>query len=362
MQAVRTASGVRPMEWKPVWKPIMIARSCSVTFRDHIEFFEAIHETGRPVNISDADGPEGGLVSLSAPFAEILLENHSLFHGANLNVLEISPRADIVIPYDFDGGVLGMDYLVDGSYLLDESSGRTVLPRDLFLLPPSGCRGSMVFRGGISSKTVAFGGPGRILSDLLGEDGGELWAEALKADGEYGRGPHLLRAPQYVAGSFLQMLDCDYPTRAKRLFLEGKLMEILSRIIARGLPAEENGGNGGDAFELERIRMIPGILMERINNPPSISELAHELSVNSTTMKKGFKNIFGEPIYAHHRNLCLSQAATLLLETDKSVFEIASNVGYSNSGNFGSAFKRRYGVSPIRYRRNGRSALPLQEP
>ena len=343
-------------------KPMMIARSCSVTFRDHIEFFEAIHETGRPVNASGAGGPEDGLVSLSAPFAEILLETHSLFRGASLNILEISPRADIVIPYDFGGGALGMDYLADGSYLLDESSGRMVSPGDLFLMPPSGCRGSMVFRGGRPSRTIAFGGPGRILSDLLGEDGGALWAEALRAGGGYGSGPRLLRAPQYVAGSFLQMLNCDYPNRAKRLFLEGKLMEILSRIIARGLPAEENGGNGGDAFELERIRMIPGILMERINNPPSISELAHELSVNSTTMKKGFKNIFGEPIYTHHRNLCLSLAATLLLETDKSVLEIASDVGYSNSGNFGSAFKRRYGVSPIRYRRNGRGALPLREP
>ncbi len=45
----------------------------------------------------------------------------------------------------------------------------------------------------------------------------------------------------------------------------------------------------------------------------------------------------------------MSQAATLLLETDKSVFEIASDVGYSNSGNFGGAFRRGYGVSPIRY-------------
>ncbi len=340
----------------------MIERSCSVTFRDHVEFFEAIHETGRPVNVSKADGPEDGLVSLSAPFADILLETHSLFHGVSLNVLEISPRADIVIPYDFDGGALGLDYLADGSYLLDESSGRMVSPGDLFLLPPSGCRGSMAFRGGRPSRTIAFGGPGKILSDLLGEDGGELWAEALRAGGGYGSGPRLLRAPQAMAGSFLQMLHCDYPTRAKRLFLEGKLMEILSRIIARGLPVQGNEENDGDAFDLERIRTIPGILMERISNPPSISELAHELSVNSTTMKKGFKNIFGEPIYAHHRNLCLSLAATLLLETDKSVFEIASDVGYSNSGNFGSAFKRRYGVSPIRYRRNGRSAPPLEEP
>ena len=59
-----------------------MARSCRVTFRDHIEFFEAIHETGRGVNVS-----EDGLVSLSTPFAEILLETHSLFHGASLNIL-----------------------------------------------------------------------------------------------------------------------------------------------------------------------------------------------------------------------------------------------------------------------------------
>ena len=193
----------------------MIARSCSVTFRDHIEFFEAIHETGRPVNVSGAGGPEDGLVSLSAPFAEILLETHSLFRGASLNILEISPRADIVIPYDFGGGALGMDYLADGSYLLDESSGRMVSPGDLFLMPPSGCRGSMVFRGGRPSRTIAFGGPGRILSDLLGEDGGALWAEALRAGGGYGSGPRLLRAPQYVAGSFLQLslIHISEPTR-----------------------------------------------------------------------------------------------------------------------------------------------------
>ena len=71
------------------------------------------------------------------------------------------------------------------------------------------------------------GGPGRILADLLGEDGGALWAEALRAGGGYGSGPRLLRAPQYVAGSFLQMLNCDYPNRAKRLFLEGKRSESL---------------------------------------------------------------------------------------------------------------------------------------
>ena len=335
----------------------MIAGPCGVNFKNDIEFFEAIYERGKIVNPSEADDPEDKIVSLSTPFATILLESHHLFHSVNLNIFEISPRADINIPYDFDSDSLEVDYAIDGSYLLDENSGRIVSPKDLFILPQSGCRGNLVFRDGKSSKTISFRGPKRILSDLLGENGKELWAEALEAGGlGYGNRPHLLRAPQRMVSSFLQILNCDYPKRAKRLFFESKFMEILSWIIAKGLPAEEREAIGEDTFELERIKRIPGILMDRINNPPSIPELAHELSINSTTMKKGFKNLFGEPIYAHHRNMCLNLAATLLLETDKSVFEIASDVGYSNSGNFGNAFKKRYGVSPLQYRRNGRSA------
>jgi AraC-like DNA-binding protein len=115
-------------------------------------------------------------------------------------------------------------------------------------------------------------------------------------------------------------------------------------------------------FEAEQIRKIPRILMERIDDPPSIPELAHELSLSATGIKSGFKKIFGEPIYARHRNLCLERGAMMLLNTNKSILQIAIDTGYSNGENFANAFKKRYGVSPIQYRRNGRSALPLQQP
>ncbi|MDR1978366.1 MAG: AraC family transcriptional regulator [Synergistaceae bacterium] len=187
------------------------------------------------------------------------------------------------------------------------------------------------------------------MNDLLGENGGELWAKALKTrDCANGSRYPVTPTPPEIASAFLQVAHCDYPHRVKRLFFESKFMEILSRITADGLPET---AYGADAFEAERIKTIPGILMERIDTPPSIAELAHELSLNSTTMKRGFKNIFGEPIYAHHRNMCLKRAATMLLETDKPVFEIAVDAGYSGSGNFCNAFKNRYGVSPTQYRR-----------
>jgi AraC-like DNA-binding protein len=75
--------------------------------------------------------------------------------------------------------------------------------------------------------------------------------------------------------------------------------------------------------------------------------------MSATKLKQDFKKIFGKSIYSYHRDVCLKRATDMLLDTDKSVFEIAIDAGYSNSGNFCNAFKKHYGVSPGRYRQKG---------
>jgi AraC-like DNA-binding protein len=96
------------------------------------------------------------------------------------------------------------------------------------------------------------------------------------------------------------------------------------------------------------------MLMARLFSPPSIAELSRELSINAAKLQSGFKKIFGKSIYAYHRDACLERAAVMLLDTDKLIFEIANDAGYSGCGNFCNAFKKRYGVSPSQYRRKGR--------
>jgi AraC-like DNA-binding protein len=191
------------------------------------------------------------------------------------------------------------------------------------------------------------------VDDVLGESRSALLFEALLNESAYSRENGFLggNPPPDIAGSFLQIAHCNYPVRSRQFFFESKFMEIMSRIIAHNLPVDAAFEMGG--FDMEQIKKIPGILMNRIDRPPSIPELALELSMNATTMKSGFKKIFGEPIYAHHRNLCLEWGATMLLDTDKSILQIAMDSGYSNGENFCGAFKKRYGVSPRMYRRKG---------
>jgi AraC-like DNA-binding protein len=163
----------------------------------------------------------------------------------------------------------------------------------------------------------------------------------------------LMTPPPDIANSFLHIANCNYPPRLKRMFFENVLREILLRLIAHKLPGDEMSSNI-DELDAEKIKSVPGILMDRLDSPPSIFEIARELSMNATKLKQGFKKIFGKPIYAYHHSVCLDRATIMLLNTNKSVFEIAIDAGYSNGGNFCNAFKKRYGLSPSQYRRKGK--------
>jgi AraC-like DNA-binding protein len=135
---------------------------------------------------------------------------------------------------------------------------------------------------------------------------------------------HLTAAPPDIAGSFNQIAVCNYPDMCKRLFFESKFMEIISEFIANGVP--RNGIiSDAEEFENSQIEKIPGILMKRLDSPPSIVDLARDLSLNTTTMKCGFKKMFGEPIFTHHRNMRLGQAAATLLDTRKSILGECAN-------------------------------------
>jgi AraC-like DNA-binding protein len=53
----------------------------------------------------------------------------------------------------------------------------------------------------------------------------------------------------------------------------------------------------------------------------------------------------------------LRLGAELLASTDRSVSEVAADVGYASESAFNRAFKRQYEVPPAQYRRKLRAAI-----
>jgi AraC-like DNA-binding protein len=322
-------------------------RHHSGRFRDFTEFFDVIGDWREIGNDC--------VRRWAAPFADVRMETHRLFGKVELRILEIRPAVDIYIPYECDRSCFSFSYCVDGNMLLqDRYHGDSELKANrLSATSMAGMKGDHVFQMNEPFKGVALISTEEAVRGIVGEPRYGLLSEALSDGTSYSRKNGFLGAapPPDITGSFLQIANCRYPVTSRPFFFESKFMEIMSRIIAHNLPLDDAVTGVGE-FETAQIKKIPRILAERVD-PPSIPELARELSLNATAMKSSFKKIFGEPIYARHRSLRLERGAAMLLDTDKSILQIAADAGYSNGENFYNAFKKRYGISPSQYRQKG---------
>ena len=83
----------------------------------------------------------------------------------------------------------------------------------------------------------------------------------------------------------------------------------------------------------------------------SSEELSRKYLMNATTLKRVFKQVYGETIAAHIKKHRMEAAATRLRTTQDDVAAIAQAVGYESQSRFTAAFKETYGELPSEYRR-----------
>jgi AraC-like DNA-binding protein len=88
-----------------------------------------------------------------------------------------------------------------------------------------------------------------------------------------------------------------------------------------------------------------------IHEPLTLESLSERFGIPLTTMKTCFKSVFGTPIQAYMREYRLQAAATMLRETDDSIADVATKVGYNSHARFSAAFKAAFGTSPTDYRK-----------
>ena len=91
--------------------------------------------------------------------------------------------------------------------------------------------------------------------------------------------------------------------------------------------------------------------MHNLDKRFTIEQLSKQYLMNATTMKTLFKSVYGTSIAAHMKEHRMKKAAKMLLETEKSIAEIALAVGYDSQSKFSSAFKDYFQILPKEYRK-----------
>jgi len=82
------------------------------------------------------------------------------------------------------------------------------------------------------------------------------------------------------------------------------------------------------------------------NHELSIADIASELLVNQTYLRKMFKSEIGMTLVEYITQYRMQEARRLITTTDKKLSEIAEEVGYTDVSYFSNCFKKFYGMSP----------------
>jgi AraC-like DNA-binding protein len=151
--------------------------------------------------------------------------------------------------------------------------------------------------------------------------------------------PQLFRVLEEIA-------NADVRGRARPLWLEAKSLELVALMADELAEAEQSRRPLMSAHDLERFERVRRRLVERLDEPPTLAELARAGGFNETKLKGGFRALFGTSVFAYLRRARMEEARRLLRERRLNVTEVAGRVGYSNPSKFAAAFRRELGVSP----------------
>ncbi|MDX9964565.1 AraC family transcriptional regulator [Desulfobacter postgatei] len=150
----------------------------------------------------------------------------------------------------------------------------------------------------------------------------------------------LMRAALY------QILHCPYCGKAKHIYLESKAMELLSHKLAQLYPSTICPGNELKHSDHDRIIHAAEALVNNLDNPPDIKELARSVGLSRSKLHRYFRRVYGVSPFEYLRNHRLQTAMLLLQSGEINVTEAALSVGYANLSYFAKAFKTMFGVAP----------------
>jgi AraC family transcriptional regulator len=111
---------------------------------------------------------------------------------------------------------------------------------------------------------------------------------------------------------------------------------------------------GDGALSASQFRKVREFLRENLHRDLRLAEIAGVVGLSTFHFARAFKAAAGASPHRFLLEQRLNTACRLLEATDLSIGEISRAAGFQSLTGFGAAFRRRWSVSPSRYRRSVR--------
>jgi AraC-like DNA-binding protein len=158
---------------------------------------------------------------------------------------------------------------------------------------------------------------------------------------------YFIQAKEEIQHIFCSMYSI--PLEARTTHYRLKVLEILIYLYYFDVAGEKQKKFYARQ-QVDTIKQIKKKMTEEFERRFTIEELAQQYCISPTVLKATFKGVYGVSIAAYMKEYRVRKAASMLLQTQQSIGNIASVVGYKSQSKFGAAFKEIYKISPLEYR------------
>ncbi len=154
-----------------------------------------------------------------------------------------------------------------------------------------------------------------------------------------------------------ELYESDSPYRDFRL--QCILCDLLLAVLENRLPDDAADSPHQDAVEIpHKTPLTPPIIdalyyMEQhYQENPSLETAALQSGYSASHFSRLFHAQLGKPYSEYLTRIRIRHAQEMLLNTKKSVTEIALETGYLHTGNLSEQFKQQTGMTPLQYRKS----------
>lgn len=166
-------------------------------------------------------------------------------------------------------------------------------------------------------------------------------------------GPEWLTIRLPIQNAIQEIISCKYEGQLKKLFLLSKSIEILV-LSADAYNTARKPDNSfiNKTADREKLIAVKDLINDQLHHPPTLSEVARSVGLNEYKLKKGFKEMFNTTVFGYLAHQRLNLAKRYIIDTDKTIAEIAYNLDYASPQHFNTAFKKKFGKTPLYIRNN----------
>ncbi|WP_310605347.1 AraC family transcriptional regulator [Anaerosporobacter sp.] len=152
----------------------------------------------------------------------------------------------------------------------------------------------------------------------------------------------VLRMPE-CEQIFMDMLHADKLKKSKELYLSGKIFELLAII-------NENTDVEVKDITLDYVSEAKRYIAQHYMEDISIEKIAKYLNLDRSYFSTIFKKMEGKSPQQYIIDFRLQNGAELILDENLSTTEVAMRCGYKDIFTFSKMFKKKYGISPSKFR------------